>query len=116
VRNANITHISTLRLELIACIIDSCVPTHSSTESAPTPLVSSTMRATLHRRARHDVGRAEFSGELLPRRVDAHRNDSLRTHLFSDSTPSNPTAPSPTTATVEPGFTFAASARTNLYP
>ena len=30
----------------IACIIDSCVPTHSSTESAPTPSVSSLMRAT----------------------------------------------------------------------
>ena len=34
------------RVARIACIIASCVPTHSRTESAPTPFVSSLMRAT----------------------------------------------------------------------
>src|SRR5438270_2368337 len=35
-----------LRVQLIACSIASCVPTHSSTESAPIPLVMSIIRAT----------------------------------------------------------------------
>src|SRR5438067_7791798 len=35
---------------------------------------------------------------------------------FAESTPSNPTAPSPTTATVEPGLTFAASAANHPVP
>src|SRR5437879_3970852 len=35
---------------------------------------------------------------------------------LAESTPSNPTAPSPTTATVEPGFTFAASAANQPVP
>src|SRR2546430_14506523 len=35
---------------------------------------------------------------------------------LADSIPSNPTAPSPTTATVEPGFTFAASAANQPVP
>jgi hypothetical protein len=35
---------------------------------------------------------------------------------FADSTPSNPTAPSPTTATVAPGVTFAASAANQPVP
>jgi hypothetical protein len=34
-------------VERIACIIDSCVPTHSSVESAPRPFVSSWMRDAL---------------------------------------------------------------------
>src|SRR5437764_12256037 len=35
---------------------------------------------------------------------------------FADSTPSRPTAPSPTTATVMPGFTLAASAANQPVP
>src|SRR2546430_14657385 len=35
---------------------------------------------------------------------------------LAESTPSNPTAPSPTTATVEPGFTLAASAANQPVP
>ena len=35
---------------------------------------------------------------------------------FADSTPSSPTAPSPTTTTVDPGFTFAASAANQPVP
>src|SRR6267378_3948678 len=35
---------------------------------------------------------------------------------LAESIPSNPTAPSPTTATVEPGFTFAASAANQPVP
>ena len=35
---------------------------------------------------------------------------------FAESTPSNPTAPSPTTTTVLPGFTFAASAANQPVP
>src|SRR5438445_4013970 len=35
---------------------------------------------------------------------------------FAESTPSSPTAPSPTTATVEPGLTFAASAANHPVP
>jgi len=35
---------------------------------------------------------------------------------LADSTPSKPTAPSPTTTTVEPGFTFAASAANHPVP
>ena len=35
---------------------------------------------------------------------------------FADNTPSSPTAPSPTTATVAPGFTFAASAANHPVP
>src|SRR5665647_1725647 len=30
----------------------------------------------------HDVGRAELAGELLPRFMAAHRDDSLSTHLL----------------------------------
>src|SRR5438445_2407952 len=30
----------------------------------------------------HDVGRAKLTGYFLPRRVTAHDNDSLRTHLL----------------------------------
>ena len=35
---------------------------------------------------------------------------------FAESTPSKPTAPSPTTATVAPGFTMAASAANHPVP
>src|SRR5690349_18885234 len=35
---------------------------------------------------------------------------------FADNTPSNPTAPSPTTATIDPGFTSAASAANQPVP
>src|SRR5205823_12638361 len=37
VRNADVADKPPGRVERMACIIGSCVPTHSSTESAPTP-------------------------------------------------------------------------------
>jgi hypothetical protein len=46
VRDTNVAHGTARAVERIACIIDSCVPTHSSTASAPIPFVSSLMRAT----------------------------------------------------------------------
>ncbi len=57
-----------------------------------------------------DVGGAELAGELLPRLV--RLNAMIRSALscLADSTPSRPTAPSPTTATVLPGCTLAATA------
>jgi hypothetical protein len=49
----------------MACIIDSCVPTHSNTESTPS--------SVCHVAAlRHESVATEFAGELLPRRVTAH--------------------------------------------
>src|SRR5207245_118734 len=67
----------------MACIIDSCVPTHSSTESAPMPFVSSLTRATPSSpRSVTNVRRTKFSSELLARRVTAHGDDSLCAHLF----------------------------------
>lgn len=61
----------------------------------------------------HDVCRAELAGELLALFVPAHRDDAFRSYL---RTPRRPTAPSPTTATVKPGFTFAASAANQPVP
>ena len=37
VRHTDVADISTFAVDRIACIMDSCVPTHSSTESAPIP-------------------------------------------------------------------------------
>ena len=63
--------------------MDSFVPTHSSTESAPTPFVSSLMRAyACFAALGNDVGRAVFEREILPRLVAAHRDDSAGIHLF----------------------------------
>jgi hypothetical protein len=70
-------------VERIACIIDSCVPTHSSTESAPMPFghVHDALHALVAALG-HDVGRAELAGELLPLLVAAHRDDPLGAHLL----------------------------------
>ena len=46
VRHANIADHGPGRAHWMACVIDSFVPTHSSTASAPTPLVSCFIRAT----------------------------------------------------------------------
>jgi hypothetical protein len=52
----------------------------------------------------HDVGRAERASELLPLLVPAHRDDALGPICFAESTPSRPTAPSPTTLPSQPPF------------
>jgi hypothetical protein len=59
------------------------VPTHSSTESAPTPFVSSfdafdPLVAALD----DDIRRAEFTRELLTRFMAAHRDDAFCSHLL----------------------------------
>jgi hypothetical protein len=46
------------------------------------------------------VGRAELASELLPRLVAAHRDDAIGAHLLRREHAEQPTAPSPTTATV----------------
>src|SRR5438445_2916625 len=63
-----------------------------------------------------DVGRAKFASELLPRLVRTHRDDPLSPICLAESTPSRPTAPSPTTTTVAPGSTFAPSAANQPVP
>ena len=104
-------------MQRIACIIDSRVPTHSSTESAPIPLVMSLMRATPSspRSATMSVApnsRASFC------RVSCRLIAMIRSAPIcrAESTPSRPTAPSPTTTTVEPGLTFATSAANQPVP
>src|SRR5256885_1912479 len=71
------------RVAWMACAIDSCVPTHSSTESAPTPFVNSLdARDALVSALGHNVSRAKLARQRLPRCVTAHRDDSLGTHLL----------------------------------
>ena len=65
----------------MAVFIDSLVPTHSSTASAPTPSVSSrTRRDGLVAAHLDDVGGAELAGDLLARRVARHGDDPLGAH------------------------------------
>src|SRR5262245_29562632 len=63
-----------------------------------------------------DVRGAEFTGELLPRLVRLIAMICAAPFCFAASTPSRPTAPSPTTATVVPGLTLAASAANQPVP
>jgi hypothetical protein len=67
-------------VDRIACIIDSCVPTHSSTESAAGH-VHNSLHALVAALG-HDVCRAERAGELLPLLVAAHGDDPVGTHLL----------------------------------
>jgi hypothetical protein len=66
----------------MACFIDSCVPTHSSTE-----ISSDSLRHVFDLRSAfvttfgYNVGRTKLSREFLPRFVAAHRDDALSTHL-----------------------------------
>ena len=54
-------------VQRIACVMDCCVPTHSSTESAPMPLVMSKMRFTPSspRSATMSVGRPNSRARFL---------------------------------------------------
>ena len=52
-----------------------------------------------------DVSRTKFARKLLARFVPAHGNDRSAPICRAESTPSWPTAPSPTTTTVAPGRT-----------
>ena len=63
--------------------MDSLVPTHSSTESAPTFFVSSLMRATPASPRSETMSVAPYSSaRSWPRLVAAHRDDPLRPHLL----------------------------------
>src|SRR6266581_1353848 len=100
-----------------ACSIASCVPTHSSTESALIPLVMSMIWATPSspRSATTSVApnsRASFCRDAF-RLIAMIRSAPI---CLAESTPRRPTAPSPTTTTVEPGFTLAASAANQPVP
>ena len=65
-----------------AVFIDSSVPTHSSTASAPMPLGElGDPRAALLAALGDDVGRAEGAGDLLAGLVARHRDDPLGAHL-----------------------------------
>ena len=54
-----------------------------------------------------DVGRAELFRQRHPVRVAAHDDDLLGAKTLRSDHPHRPTAPSPTTATLWPGATFA---------
>jgi hypothetical protein len=78
VRDADIAHVPPGRVEWMACIIDSCVPTHSSTESALDAF------GQVHDGGNsfvpalgYDVSRAIFTCERLALRMPAYR-DKLR--------------------------------------
>src|SRR3954471_18265504 len=64
----------------------------------------------------HDLGGAEFARQFC--RLSCRLMAMMRWApiCFAESTPSKPTAPSPTTTTVEPGLTFAASAANQPVP
>src|SRR3954466_10722527 len=101
----------------IACIIDSWVPTASMTECAPRPLVSSLTSATPSspRVVTMSVApnsRASFCRDLCRLKMMIRSAPSC----LAASTPSRPTAPSPTTATVLPGPTSAATAANQPVP
>ena len=71
-----------MRVERIACIIDSwsadALQHRVRTDAVGQILDAGDAFVTA---LGHDVGRAELAGELLPRRVTAHRDDPLGTHL-----------------------------------
>ena len=102
----------------MACIIDSWVPTASITECAPSPSVSSLIAATPSSpRSVDDVGGAELARQRLP--VGSCRLIAMirsAPSCWAARTPSRPTAPSPTTATVLPGPASAATAANQPVP
>src|ERR671916_694888 len=95
----------------MACIIDSCVPTASTTECAPSPSVMSLIRAT-------PSSPRSVTMSVAPNSSASFCRDSWRLIAMIRSAPSclaastaqRPTAPSPTTATVLPGPASAATA------
>jgi hypothetical protein len=105
------------RVGRIACIMDCGVPTHSSTTSAPIPFVISLMRSTPSSPRSVTTSVAPNSCASFCR-VACPLMAMIRPApiCFAERTPSRPTAPSPTTATVMPGFTLAASAANQPVP
>src|SRR5579883_2749415 len=59
---------------------------------------------------RNDVGCAKLEREILPLLIPAHRDDPRSTHLFRSKHAHESNRSIPTTATVAPAFTRAASA------
>src|SRR6478672_5453581 len=105
------------RVEWMACIIDSWVPTASITECAPRPSVSSLILAT-------PSSPRSVTTSVAPKSRASFWRDSWRLMAMTRSAPScraartasRPTAPSPTTATVLPGCTSAATAPNQPVP
>ena len=64
----------------------------------------------------HDVGRAEFAGELLPRLVTAHRDDPLGTHLLGGKHAEQADRAVTDDRDRRAGFTLAASAANQPVP
>src|SRR5215217_3330254 len=99
------------------CIIDSCVPTASTTECAPRPSVSSLIRAA-------PSSPRSVTISVAPNSRASRWRDSCRLiamirsapSCLAASTASRPTAPSPTTATVLPGAASAATAPNQPVP
>ncbi len=91
--------------------MDSWVPTHSSTASAPMFFVSSFTLATPSSPRSATMSVAPYSSasswRFLCRLMAMMRSAPI---CLAASTPIRPTAPSPTTTTVDPGCTRAASA------
>ena len=99
------------RAQAIAWFMASPLPTHSSTASAPTPAVSSLMRAT------PSSPRSSTMSVAPNRRATSWRDACLLIAITrpapswdAASTPHSPTAPSPTTTAVPPGRTPAITA------
>lgn len=101
----------------MACAMDSLVPTHSSTASAPTPEVRSLIRPTPASPRSETMSVAPNSSARswrdLWRLIAMMRSAPM---CFAASTPIRPTAPSPTTATVDPACTRAAKAAYHPVP
>ncbi len=105
------------RVELIACVIASCVPTHSNAASASMPLVISIIQAT-------PLSPRSDTMSVAPNLWASFCRDSWRLMAIirvspiwrAERTPSKPTTPSPTTTTVIQGFTLAASAANQPVP
>src|SRR5918995_227279 len=101
----------------MACSIDSWVPTPSMTECAPSPLVSSLIRATPSSPRSSTISVAPYSRASCWRgawRLMAMIRSAPS--CLAASTASSPTAPSPTTATILPGPASAAEAANQPVP
>src|SRR5215217_6299824 len=101
----------------MACIIDSWVPTASMTECAPRPLVRSFTRSTPASPRSSTMWVPPYSKASCWRgwwRLIAMILSAPS--CFAARTPSRPTAPSPTTATVLPGPAWAATAPNQPVP
>ena len=101
----------------MACIIASWVPTASMTECAPSPSVSSLTCATPSSPRSSTMSVAPNSRASAWRSA-CRLNAMIRSapSCWAARTPSRPTAPSPTTATVLPGPASAATAANQPVP